>query len=199
LGSADWRDEKSTRAVLADLRLHLQLSREHLEHEDREYMPPLRQRAPDLAARLDDDHHDHYQTFAELEALIGAVETAAARDRNAPARALYLRFSIFFADDLTHMAREEADTLPVFHALFANPELMAMEGRIIATIPPERLVQYYNLMLPGMNPHERATFLRYVGDAAPPEAFAHLRDVVAMHALPPHAYRVLIEDLSVAA
>jgi hypothetical protein len=74
-----------------------------------------------------------------------------------------------------------------------------MEGRIIASIAPDRLVQYYNIMLPGMNPQERATFLRYVGDAAPPEALVHLRDVVAKEALAPHAYQVLITDLAVAA
>jgi hypothetical protein len=199
LGCADWREEEAARAVLADLRLHLQLSREHLEHEDDVYMPPLRERYRELAAQLDSDHRDHYRTFADLEVLIAAVEAAAARNRLEPARSLYLRYSIYFADDLAHMAREEVDTLPVFHAIFSDAELMAMEGRIIASIPPERLVQYYDLMLPGMNPQERATFLRYIGAAAPPDALVHLRDVVAKQALPPHAYRVLIEDLAAAA
>ncbi len=198
LGCADWRDREATRALLSDLRLHLELCREHLEHEDREYMPPFHARNRIVAAQLEADHEDHNRTFGEIEALIAVVEAASPRNRTEPARALYLRFSLYFANDMIHMAREEADALPLFHGQFSNAELQAMEGRIIASIPPDRLVQYYNIMLPGMNPQERATFLRYVGGAAPPEALVHLRDVVAKEALPPHAYKVLMEDLSVA-
>jgi hypothetical protein len=199
LGCADWRDEQATRALLSDLRLHLELSHEHLEHEDREYMPGFRTPNEKIAAQLEADHEDHHRTFGELKAGIAAVEAASPRDRTEPARALYLRFSLYFANDMLHMAREETDALPLFHAQFSNSELQAMEGRIIASIPPDRLVQYYHIMLPGMNPQERAAFLRYVGGTAPPEALVHLRDVVAKEALPPHAYRVLMEDLSVAA
>jgi hypothetical protein len=199
LGSADWRDAGESTALLAALRLHLALAKEHLEHEDAEYHPLLRLRAGEVAAALEADHRDHYRTFDELAALIEAVEAMAGEARQLAARALYLRFSTYFADDLEHMAREETVALPLFHAHFDDAELMAMEGRVIGSIAPDRLVAYYNLMLPGMSPFERATFLRYVRATAPAGAYAQLRDEVAPGALGRRDYALLVEDLAEAA
>jgi len=196
LGQIETRDRRAVVSLMGELRLHLQLAEEHLRHEDEQYQEPLRARAPALAARLDHDHHDHYETFRQLEALIDAVEAAGDETRAAAARALYLRFSTYFGDDLAHMAREEQEALPSFHAHFSDQELAEMEGRIIQSIAPERLTQYYFLMVPGMNPAERAAFLRYIGANAPPEAYHHILDDVARVALPPEQFRVLREELA---
>ncbi|HYE44695.1 MAG TPA: hypothetical protein VEA44_02870 [Caulobacter sp.] len=196
LGQVETRDPRAVAALIGELRIHLQLAEEHLQHEDAEYNEPLRTRAPDLAAQLEDDHHHHYEAFRELEALIAALEAASDETRAAAARALYLRFSTYFGDDLAHMAREEQEALPAFHAHFSDQELMDMESRIIQSIAPERLTQYYFIMVPGMNPAERATFLRYIRANAPPEAFDHILGDVARAALPPEQFRVLSEELA---
>ena len=196
LGQIETRDPRAVAELLGQLRIHLQLAEEHLQHEDAEYNEPLRTRAPELAARLADDHHHHYVTFRELDGLIHAVETASDESRAALGRALYLRFSTYFGEDLAHMAREEQEALPAFHAHFSDQELMDMESRIIQSIAPERLTQYYFIMVPGMNPAERATFLRYIRANAPPEAYSHILDDVARAALPPEQFRVLNEELA---
>ncbi|RPH65422.1 MAG: hypothetical protein EHM83_06430 [Burkholderiales bacterium] len=199
LGSVDWRDPLASAALLADLRTHLVLSKEHLEHEDAEIIPPLRTHAPELAMRLDQEHSHHDEAFAELEALAVQAESAGPGDREAAGRALHLRFSVYFADDLAHMAREEREALSAFHASFSDAEMLAMEMRIIQSIQPERLTQYYFLMVPGMNPSERAAFLRHVKVNAPPEAYEHLLNDVARAALPQEAFRALNEELALAA
>ncbi|RYF89893.1 MAG: hypothetical protein EON95_17955 [Caulobacteraceae bacterium] len=196
LGQIETRDARAIAELIGQLRIHLQLAEEHLQHEDAEYNEPLRGRAPNLAAQLADDHHHHYVTFRELDGLIHALETADEASRAAVGRALYLRFSTYFGDDLAHMAREEQEALPAFHRHFSDQELMDMESRIIQSISPERLTQYYFIMLPGMNPAERATFLRYIRANAPPEAYSHILDDVARAALPPEQFRVLNEDLA---
>lgn len=199
LGSVDWRDPSAGSPLLAQLRTHLTLSREHLEHEDAEIIPPLRAHAPELAARLDKEHAHHDEAFAELEALAAQAERAGPGEREAAGRALHLRFSMYFADDLAHMAGEEREALPAFHASFSDAEMLAMEMRIIQSIPPARLTQYYFLMVPGMNPSERAAFLLHVKRNAPPEAYEHLLNDVARAALPPEAFRALHDELALAA
>ena len=179
LGQIETRDPRAVAELLGQLRIHLQLAEEHLQHEDAEYNEPLRSRAPALALLLADDHQHHYETFRELEGLIHAVETADDENRAALGRALYLRFSTYFGEDLAHMAREEQEALPAFHAHFSDQELMDMESRIIQSIAPERLTQYYFIMVPGMNPAERAIFLRYIRANAPAEAFDHILGDVA--------------------
>jgi hemerythrin-like domain-containing protein len=199
LGNVDWRNAQDAATLLGALKLYLQLAREHLEHEDAEIIPALRARAPALFASLDHDHADHHTTFAELATAITAVETSPASQRPAAGRDLYLRFSTYFGDDLLHMAREEIEALPLLQAHFSDDELMSMETHIIAAIEPQRLTEYYMLMLPGMAPAERAAFARYVRSAAPPEAFDHLFNVVAPMALTPADYRILSEELAMAA
>lgn len=198
LGTTDWRDSAAAE-MLVPLKLRLALAKDHLEHEDADIHPALRERAPGLAAVLDEDHEHHYLTFAELDRLIAAVEAADDAERPAAGRALYLRFTTYFADDLEHMAREETEVLPVAQANFSDRELMDMENAIIASIEPERLVNYFHIMLPGMNPAERAEFLRYVGSNAPAEAFAQIRDVIARDCLAPQDHDRLVGELALAA
>lgn len=202
IGNADWRDARAAAELIATLRMHLLLAREHLDHEDAEYHPRLRERAGAVAAELEADHRHHVASFAELEALIREVELAlgfGAEAANAAARALYLRFAAYFAEDIAHMEREERVALPLFHAHFSDAELQAMEGRIIAAISPDHLTRYYRMMLPGMNPSERVAFLGYIHRAAPPEAFRDLFEVIAPAALAPRDYARLVEDLVEAA
>ncbi|MES1200033.1 MAG: hemerythrin domain-containing protein [Pseudomonadota bacterium] len=199
LGSADWRNFDAARALLSELKIHLILAKEHLEHEDAEIIPPLRAKAPQLSAVLDHDHADHYLTFRDLDEAIAEVEGAPSVDqRTLAGRALYMRFSTYFADDLEHMAREENEALPLFHAYFTDDELKAMEGRIIASIPPERVTLYYQIMIPGMSPAERAGFLSHVRKVAPPQAYELLYSV-AQGSLASDALRLLDADLARAA
>ncbi len=198
LGSTDWRDRTASADTLAALRLHLSLGREHLAHEEAEFHPALRLCDDGLADTLDHDHGDHGVSFGELDAMIAAVETADLPDtRSAAGHALYLRFSAFFADDLAHMAREELVAQPMLHARYDDAALMAMEGRVVGSIPPERMLDYNHIMLPGMNPAERAGFLSFLRQAAPPEAFMHLRDVVARDCLDPASHAQLLAELEV--
>jgi hypothetical protein len=200
LGSTDWRDAAIGAATLAALRHHLSLGREHLAHEDAVLHPVLGDCDGALTATLDHDHGDHRASFDELDALIADVESAdSAEARGAAGHALYLRFSSFFAEDLAHMAREELVAQPMLHARYDDAALIEMEGRIVGSILPERMPDYHAMMLPGMNAGERAGFFAFLRQAAPPEAFAFVRDQVARDCLDPVDYQQLIAELDVQA
>lgn len=199
LGSNDWHCANASSVLLAALRHYLEVAREHLEHEEAEFHPELRARAPELAAALDHDHAEHRATFADLARLIAAVEGAETAARPAAAHALYLRYSLYCSDDLAHMASEEMEVQPIAHALFTDAELMEIEGRIVASIPPERMVDTLSIMLPAMTPFERTAFLRNVGAGAPPEVFVMIRDVVARNCLSPQDHNRLVGELALAA
>ncbi|MFL9839549.1 hemerythrin domain-containing protein [Sphingomonas sp. ST-64] len=199
LGSNDWQCARASAALIAALRHHLEVARAHLEHEEAEFHPVLRARAPELADALDHDHAEHHATFDALAALIAAVEAAVDAERPAAAHRLYLRYSLYVSDDLAHMASEELEVQPIAHALFTDAELQAIEGRIVASIPPEQMAESLSIMLPAMTPLERATFLRNVGAGAPPEAFAMIRDVIARNCLSQQDHARLVGELALAA
>lgn len=197
LGQADFADESAAAELLGALRLQLVLSASHLHHEEVEIHTALEARAPGATITLQADHDHHRRAFATLEAAIAAVEGAPPAQRAAPARELYLAFSQFVAADFAHMAEEELAILPLLHRLFDDDELIAIEGRIVAAIPPEKTMAYLKLMVPAMNPPERAAFLAFVRAGAPAEAFDAMLDVAVRPTLAPAEYEAL--ELALAA
>jgi hypothetical protein len=199
LGRTDWSDPAARGAVLADFRRHLAVCQEHLQHEDGELHAALRERAPEIAAGLDREHEDHEVAFARLEALIHDVETAPEERRARAGHALYLAFSIHFAEDMLHMAHEEQEAMPLLQAHFTDEALMEMDQRIVQTISPDRMADYLRLMIPAATPQGRAALLRVIKAGAPPEVFHGILENIARPALAPAEWRSLHRDLALAA
>jgi len=191
LGNTDFADETAARELLGAVRRQLILSAGHLHHEEVEIHGALEARAPGATLTLQADHDHHRRAFETLEAAIDAVEAAPPTERAAPARQLYLAFSQFAAADLAHMAEEELVVLPLLHRLFDDAELIAMEARIVGAISPEKTIEYLKLMIPAMNPAERAGFLAFVRAGAPPEVFDAILGFAARPTLPPEEYKAL--------
>ncbi|HEX5379360.1 MAG TPA: hypothetical protein VFW47_12335 [Phenylobacterium sp.] len=195
LGAVDWSDPAGVGNLLADLRAHLVLARKHLEHEDGEINVILRERAGDLGVRLDHDHEDHFATFDSLEVAIAAVEQAGDAGRRAAGHGLYLLYSRYLGEDLLHMAREEEEALPVFHALFDDSRLEAIHNRIKAQIPLDRLVAYFKLILAASSPQERVMLLADMRAGAPAEVYEAVESGAA-RTLPAKDWRALSRALN---
>ena len=197
LGQADFADEAAARELLGALRRQLVLSAGHLHHEEVEIHGALEARAPGATLTLEADHDHHRRAFETLEAAIAGVEAAPAAERAAPARQLYLAFSQFAAADFAHMAEEELVVLPLLHRLFTDEELIGMEARIVGAIQPDKMFDYLKLMIPAMNPAERAHFLAFVRAGAPVEAFDAILGFAARPTLSDGEYEAL--ELALAA
>ena len=170
MGRLGWADYAADQhRLLAELREHLRLAAKHLAHEEAHIHPALDARAPNGAARLDQQHGHHRARFAEVEHRIRAVEAGGGP---AAGRALYLEFARMVAEDLAHMHEEETVTWPRLCALFSDNELLTMEMTIIASLTPEDVIAFMRMMIPAMNPSERAALLGGMKAGAPPEAFA---------------------------
>lgn len=157
--------------LIADIRFQMVLSRSHLKHEDEFIHPALEARMPGASERLEAQHGDHDASFAAIEAALVAVENASAEERPARGRDLYLVFARFLAEDIEHMNEEETVTLPLLHALFTDAEIADIENRLVASIPPAKLMGYMRIMIPAMDTAQRAEFLAGMRAAAPAEAF----------------------------
>ncbi|HYF22893.1 MAG TPA: hemerythrin domain-containing protein [Caulobacteraceae bacterium] len=199
LGSTDFADDRARVAVLADLRTQLRLSAGHLHHEEAHIHARLEARSPGAAARLEHAHREHDEAFAELEAIMGELETAPAALKPALGRSLYLRFSRFAADDFAHMADEETVTLPLLWSLFSDEEVRQMEADIVGSIAPEDNIAYLRLMIPAMNPQERFAFLDFVRAAAPKKAFEAILEHAARPTLDGEDWNALAMRLRLAA
>lgn len=204
LGAVEAGDRGAVATVLADLRAQLILSAAHLDHEEREIHAALEARVPGAAGDLYADHDRHRASFVGIETAIAAVEAADASRRPAALHRLYMAFTRFVAADFAHMAEEEEVILPVLQDLFTDEELVAIEARITASLPPDRMIAFSQMMLPAASPTERVTMLSRVRagmirDGVPPEAFAGLLNFGAKPALPRGEWEALVRDLGEAA
>lgn len=179
LGRADFRDDAVMEETLAALRAHFRFGAAHLRHEEEHIHSALVARAPQAVDVLEQDHAEHRAAFDLLECAIAEVEGSPPSLRGPAARRLYLAFSAFVADDLTHMAQEEQVVNPLLHTLFADAELQAMEAAIVASMSPDDSMAALAMMIPAINPDERVAFLGFVRATAPAEAFAAVIEVAA--------------------
>ncbi|WP_373503113.1 hypothetical protein [Aestuariivirga sp.] len=195
LGSNDYMNQMQTETMLADLRGLLALAAGHLEGENREIHAALEERAPGASAHAAEDHEDHERSFAELESLIRAVETATKAGRESAGRALYRRYAIFAAHDIEHMNEEETALLAVLQDRFSDDELREIEHRIVSAIPPQKMAAYMALMAPALNHGERVELLAKLQKAMPEPVFRGLLSDTIKPSLPANDYAAVIGEL----
>jgi hypothetical protein len=171
LGCVDWSDARASGELLEQLRAHLVLAAKHLDHEDGEINVILRDRTPGLATRLDHEHDDHRADFEDLDRVIAEVDRAEGDERRRAGHRLYLRFSRHMGEDFLHMAREEEEALPRLQDMFDDAELEAIHNRIKASIPLDRLVAYFKLILAAASPQERVMLMSDMRSGAPTEVY----------------------------
>ncbi|HEX4711086.1 hypothetical protein [Phenylobacterium sp.] len=199
LGACGGDDADELTTLLGDLTALLHMAEHHLVNEDKWVHTALEARAPGSTQRLAQSHEHHRHAFGELEALIGEVEAAEPSGHARLMRQLYLRFTLFAADDLAHMAEEEQLMLPVLQSLFTDEELVGIEDRILSALSPEEIVGFGRLMIPAATRADRIALLSAMRANAPAEAFAAIMQLSARATLSDADYGHLCEGLGLAA
>ncbi|MCU0853443.1 MAG: hypothetical protein MUF63_00670 [Rhodobacteraceae bacterium] len=178
IGAADATSDAQIDRLVAEISEHLAMCGTHLEDENAVLHVALDARRPGATAHAAEDHDDHLQSFAELTALLAQLAIAAPDNRAPVLAALYRRFGRFVADDLLHMEHEEHVLLPDLQAAFTDEELRELEGRIVATIPPERMVLFLDAMLEAMPLADGTAMLGAMQAGMPPGAYAALMQAI---------------------
>ena len=144
----------------------------HAEHEDRELQGPIEQVLPEQAAAITRQHVELETRMATLVALADLVFECDRTDARAAVHDLYLELASFTSAYLAHQDVEERVVLPALWAAFGPEGLLAIHGRILASISPEDMGWSLSRMLPAMDVDDRVEMLESMRAEAPPEAFA---------------------------
>ena len=152
----------------------LDLLDSHAHHEEEFVMPVVARHAPALIATLETEHGRLEGLQAELRALLPRTCSDVTSEREAAGQLLGRALTLLAADHLRHMDREETEAMPVLWAHQTEEELDAMDARIRAAIPPERMPVMLRLMLPAMSTAEHAGLLSTARAQMPPPVFAQL-------------------------
>ncbi len=170
LGQTDASDDSSVIRTLGALAAHLELSLQHLTHENDRIHSVVEARVPGGSDHQGEDHDHHLKAFADLRRMAEDV-AAAGVDRAVKLRRLYQRFALFMADDLTHMHEEETELMPLITAHFSPEEIDGIEHSIVANIPPAKMAGFGKFMLGAASRSERIAMVTGMRQAMPQEAF----------------------------
>lgn len=175
IGQTEFGDPDSVSLLQAKGRDLFHLLQLHTHEEDTHVLAPLEQRAPGAAA---EDLAQHEILAARADGLRDTLAGFDGTQSNEQGQQYLLDFTDFQADYLKHMVEEERVTEPVVMAHFTDEELIADQVAISQEMPFPDLLLWFRYIAPARRISENAQVLAGFHAAAPPEAFAAVRETL---------------------
>ena len=181
VGRMDPQDDRSTADAVARVRALLAFCRTHLAKEDKFIHPAMEAKRPRSAHETADDHLDHQRAIDGLELELQALERVTGAARDMVSGRLYRELTLFVAENFEHMHVEETRNNVILWGTHTDAELTQIEQTIIASIPPQELMNVLRWMVPYSAPAERAAMFREMKAGAPAEVFQAVMGDIRPH------------------
>lgn len=176
LGSAD----ATGLSALADRCLAMTRElREHAEHEDSFVHPLLRERVPEAAKALDNEHGDLEIALDDLDAQARRLPDAPPERRDEALHRVYLALNGLISAYLAHLDAEETIAMPALHEQCTDEELQRAMHAFQASRTPEQRMTDLRRMLPALPPASRASIARQVLSTGPAAQAGRTLDLLA--------------------
>ncbi|MCO5976457.1 hemerythrin domain-containing protein [Ideonella oryzae] len=171
LGQADPDDSQAMAQVLGQVRTLCDICEVHYADEDRFMHPALEQAQPGCTAAITAEHEVHRDTLESVRELTAVVEASHGTTRSQALNRLYQTLAVLMAEDLIHMRVEDQDFNAVLWRHYDDAALQALEGELVATIPPAIMMATLPWMIGALNAPERSAFLAGARQGMPPAVF----------------------------
>ena len=196
LQQTNFANAEEAEAVLEQLKQTLNVFDKHAEHEDHGVLPAIQQYEPSIVDAFAQEHILDHQLAENMRAQLAAFDVATTpADRLNAGNGILHAFIAFMTFNLDHMAKEETVINERLWRYYSDAEIIAMNQRIIASIPPEEMSFTSAWMMKGMNNAEITGWLRAVQENAPEQVFNTLF-TIAEKELPYQRFRKILEDLT---
>jgi hypothetical protein len=193
LDRCDFANTLEVAVALSAYRRAMGFVHEHHQHEEHFIEPALRTCGADIAGAITTQHSGAQASLAELDDIAATIERSPEARRGAGAQ-LCARYRAFLADYLDHMDYEETAVNRAMWATFTDQELIDLRGRLQASIPLPRFIEWLEILLPAINVEERTAMLRGIKTSAPEPAFLAVT-ALASRVLGPTAWDAVRERL----
>jgi hypothetical protein len=174
VGRLDTFDAGEMDDTLGQLAALLALCEKHLQHENDFVHTALEARQPGASGRVAEEHLEHLESIAALREDAQQLRRAASAQRPPAALRLYRHLALFVAENFEHMQVEETAHNAALWMNYTDDELHALHGRLMASIPPQEVLEVARWMVPALSPAERAAMLNGMKAELPPQAFQAL-------------------------
>lgn len=184
LGRTDPADEAEVHDSCDRVVELMEMFERHLDHENRFIHPALQARCPGVCDAVAAEHDDHLRHTRHLSEAARAMASVPASQRDGALHALYLALALFVAENLQHMHTEETRHNAALWATYNDFELLALHDELVASIPPQEMMQIARWMLPAMNAMERCLMVNDMQTKAPLPAVEAMLDLARAHLSP---------------
>jgi hemerythrin HHE cation binding domain-containing protein len=177
VGNTDPFDPKELDATLAQVADLMDVCELHI-HDENAYIHPALERAqPGSASRIAGEHVHHLDAIQDLRDLAALAAHTEGEARAHAMSRLYKAMALFVADNFEHMNHEETEHNAVLWAHYTDAELLEIERRLKASIPPQAMVKILHWFMPALNAPERTAMMKTLQKGMPPEVFVGVLDI----------------------
>jgi hypothetical protein len=168
----------------------------HAAHEDHFVLPAIQRYEPSLVDAFEQEHETDHALSEKLRGLLTvyshAIKTEVKIETGQAITRAFIDFMIF---NLEHMGKEETVLNKVLWRYYSDEEIMDINQRIVAAIPPTELAETSAWMMRGLSNTEISGWLKAVEKNAPQQVFTQLFGL-AEKELTENRFRKVLENLT---
>ncbi len=191
-GGVDWENAEQVGGLHGHFGMVNGMLREHLQHEDEIFFPPLERVAGHIAGDYVHDHDSDKQALTDLGDLLS--QASSATDKQAIGRRIYRGAVALNANQSHHMDKEEQVVVPLMVEKIGLDEQWDMLREVYSRLPVEEFEQMIPGMMSILDQDEREAELRAEMKAMKPEAFKVVVSL-APHGMSPEDWQDLLNRI----
>jgi len=151
----------------------------HAHHEDSFVIPMIEKFEPELADSFEKEHVEDRRLGNNLKNLLAIFENALLpEEKTICGSAIIKSFTEFLVFNLQHMAKEEHLLNQALWKHYTDEQIMEMNNKLVASIPPAEMQTVARWMLRGVSTTDAIHWLKSVKHSAPAFVFNNLMHMV---------------------
>ncbi|GEO11261.1 hemerythrin domain-containing protein [Segetibacter aerophilus] len=173
-----YADVEEAEAALAKVETVIHHFEQHAHHEDTFVLPAIEAFEPQLVEEFEQEHVAHHEIGNRLQTLLTIYRSLqTSEERVNCGSCISKSFRDFMVFNINHMAKEEIEINRVLWANYTDQELLDLNARLTAGIPPEEKMVTAKWMLRSINKAEAISWLQAVKETSPSFVFDALIDM----------------------
>jgi len=189
-------DAEEAETALEKVRRTVDIFDEHAAHEDHFVLPAIEHYEPSLTDAFKQEHEKDHALSEKLRGLLTVYNHAIKQEvKIETGQAINRGFIEFMIFNLELMAKKETVLNKVLWRYYSYAEILAINQRIVASIPQGETDVTSAWMMRGMNNTEISVWLKAVEKNAPDVVFTQLFSI-AEKELPNDRFRKVLENLT---
>lgn len=189
-------DAEEAETALEKVRAVVDVFDKHAAHEDQFILPAVEQYEPSIVDVFVQEHHKDHALSESLRGLLMvykyAMQAGVKIETGQAINKAFIEFMIF---NLEHMAKEETVLNKVLWRYYTDAEIIAINQKIVASIPAAEMAVTSAWMMRGMSNTEISNWLKSVEKNAPAPVFSQLF-AIAEKELPHNRFLKVSESLT---